>query len=168
MKLSIISVAVTTKSSAKGKPYQVAEVVYKNDGKVESKNITEYSKVFKAVADAQPGQVFDVASEKDDKGYWQWTSFVRVTGEQAAVSQNTAAATPSSKSNWETSEERAARQVLIVKQSCLSNAVNTLAAGAKTAPSTEQVLALAQVYTDWVLGTTKPDLFSQSNDISVE
>ena len=152
MKLSIISVNVSTKTSAKGKPYQVAEVIYKNDtGKVENKNITEYSTVFKSVCDAKPGQVFNVKSEKDANGYWQWTSFEQSVGETAPVSANTGVAA-SSKGTWETAEERAARQVLIVKQSCLSNAVNTLSVGAKQAPNIEQVLSLAQTYTDWVFG----------------
>lgn len=168
MKLSIISVNITSKTSKAGKPFQSAEVVYKNtdSGKVENKNITQYSNVFKQVAEAQPGQVFDVKNEKDDAGYWQWTSFVRVTGETGAVTAAPAAS--ASKGNWETSEERAAKQVFIIKQSSLANAVATLAVGAKTAPSTDQVIAVAQAYTDWVLGKGTTNLFETPNDIEVE
>lgn len=168
MKLSIISVNVTSKTSKNGKSYQSAEVVYKNtdSGKVENKNITQYSEVFKQVADAQAGQVYNVQSTKDDAGYWQWVKFERVTGETGAVTAAPAAA--ASKGNWETSEERAARQVFIIKQSSLANAVATLAVGAKAAPNTEQVIAVAQAYTDWVLGKGTNNLFETPNDIEVE
>lgn len=166
MKLSIITVNTTTKTTANGKPYQVAEVVYKNleSNKVENKNITSYSKVFKGVSEAAAGQVFLVKSEKDDKGYWQWVSFDRQMGEAAEV--KTSAAVPAKTGgNWETSEERAKKQVYIVKQSSLSNAIALLSVGAKTPPNVDQVLLVAQQFTDWVFADKAAvDLFDQPND----
>jgi hypothetical protein len=65
-------------------------------------------------------------------------------------------ATPSPKSTYETPEERAKKQVYIVKQSSLSNAIallnadgkNTITGGKKY--TKEDVFALAQELTDWV------------------
>ena len=173
MKLQIISVSTTSKQSKAGKPYQSAEVVYKNleSGKVENKNITQYSNVFKGVADAVQGQVFDVKNEKDDNGYWQWTSFVRdvnyVPGSAPAPTP-AGTAVPAKGGTWETPEERAKKQVYIIKQSSISAAVAALSVGAKTPPSFEQIKLLAQQLTDFVLGTEKTDLFEQGNDLEVE
>lgn len=168
MKVSIISVSISSKQSKAGKGYQNAEVVYKNldSGKVENKNITQYSTIFKAVADAQSGQVFDVKSEKNDGGYWEWTSFVRDTNPAAAAA--TSVATPAKGGTWETPEERAKKQVYIIKQSSLSAAVAMLTPGAKTALSVDQVVAVAQQLTDFVLGTHKTDIFEEKNDLEVE
>lgn len=52
----------------------------------------------------------------------------------------------------ETPEERARRQVLIVKQSSLSSAVETVKVEGGV-PTTEEVLAVAQEYFDWVMST---------------
>ena len=170
MKLSIISVNVAPKTSAAGKPYQNAEVIYKNldSGKVENKNINQYSKVFKQVSEAQAGQVFAVKVEKDDKGYWQWIGFDRQLGEAAAPGNNAAPAPAARQGTWETPEERAQKQVYIIKQSSLSNAIETLSIGAKSPPTKEAVLALAQYYTDWVFGVpAQKDLFDTPNDLEV-
>lgn len=170
MKVSIISVSTTSKQSKAGKSYQNAEVVYKNldSGKVENKNITQYSSIFKAIADAQGGQVFDVKSEKNDSGFWEWVSFVRDTNPGASAS---AAATPVAAAKggtWETPEERAKKQVYIIKQSSIGHAVSMLSIGAKAPPSFEQVKVLAQQLTDFVLGNEKTDLFEEGNDLEVE
>jgi hypothetical protein len=60
-------------------------------------------------------------------------------------------------SNYETKEERAARQVLIVKQSSLTNAVATLSPGAKAALDANAVIDLAQKYADWVFDKPESD-----------
>ena len=72
-----------------------------------------------------------------------WTS--------AASSGYASKGTPSPKSTYETPEERAARQRLIVRQSCLSNAVETLKVDKKGVDPTE-ALKLAERYVGWVFG----------------
>lgn len=56
----------------------------------------------------------------------------------------------------ESAEERAKRQILIVKQSSLSSAVETVKQDKKV-PTTEEVLSVAQEYFNWVMseGSTK-------------
>jgi hypothetical protein len=162
-------VAVSTKTSKAGKPYQSAEVAYKNldSGKVEAKNITQYSEVFKTVADVQAGQTLDVKQAKNDNGFWEWTSVERLVGNQVSTSEapsRSASANPAPRSNYETPEERAIKQVYIVKQSSISNALEFLKHNyPKTTFSGEQVLEVAQKFTDFVFGKT--DLFSKPNDL---
>lgn len=172
MKIQVLSVSVGSKTSQAGKTYQNAEIAYKNldQGKVESKNITQYSKVFKQVADATPTMFYDVAISKDDKGYWQWDSFVAGTPGEATNNAPTALskAVAAPKSNYETSEERAKRQVFIVKQSSLGHAIELLSVGAKAPPDVDAVIALAQKFTDFVFAETKTELFDMPNDLEVE
>lgn len=172
MKIQVLDVKASTKTSAAGKAYQNVEIAYKNidQGKVESKNITQYSKVFKAVADATTTMFYDVAISKDDKGYWQWDSFVAgAPGEAAATpSAGPSKAVVAPKSNYETSEERAKRQVFIVKQSSLGHAIELMSVGAKAPPDVDAVIALAQKFTDFVFAETKTELFDMPNDLEVE
>ncbi len=174
MKIQVLSVSVGSKTCAAGKSYQNAEIAYKNldQGKVESKNITQYSKVFKAVADATPTMFYDVAISKDDKGYWQWDSFVAGTPGEAINNAPTALskAVTAPKSNYETPEERAARQVFIVKQSSITAALKFLEMS-KEKVNQDNVLHLAQIFTDWVLTpqqVKKSELFDMPNDLEVE
>jgi hypothetical protein len=161
-------VAVSTKTSKAGKPYQSAEVAYKNldSGKVEAKNITQYSEVFKVVADVQAGQTLDVKQAKNDNGFWEWTSVERLVGNQVSAAtepSRSASANPAPRSTYETPEERAIKQVYIVKQSSISSAIALLSVGAKSPPQVDAVLDTAQKFTDFVFGKT--DLFSKPNDL---
>lgn len=125
--------------------------------------------VFKKVQE-MVGQQVDVEMKKDGD-FWQWVS-ITANGADAgqhttsgSASTGTGTATRVTGSNHETKEERAARQVLIVKQSSLSNAVAVLSVGAKTAPAKESVTELAQHFTDWVLGANvKSDRIEDMDD----
>lgn len=141
----------------KGK-FSMAQVAYKGpDGKVEGKKLPSFNnpEVFKTLTAAQQGDLFQVVSEKDNNGYWQWTSAVAggknvgnsETGVVAVKSQTTQA-----RSNFETPEERAARQVYIVRQSSISNAVDLLKDPKKVA-SVDEVLAVAKEFEEFVFGT---------------
>ena len=174
LKIQVLSTTVVTKTSGAGKPYQNCEIAYKNidQGKVEAKNITEYSKVFKKASDATVGMFFDVTTEKDDKGYWQWTSFtpseaVAIVPSTAPTSYKPVAQTvPAAKSTYETPEERAKKQVFIVKQSSITAALKYLEITKAKDVGVTDVLEIAQHFTDWVLEDKKTDLFSTANDLS--
>jgi hypothetical protein len=143
---------MTSEYVQKGKNgYNKGVVTYTNS-KGENKQQTLFSfanpAVFATLKAAVPGQDYMVDTTKNDAGYDQWSAVKPVSEADAApVQGGTKAVT---KSTYETAEERAARQVLIVRQSSLSAAVGTLSPGAKSALDSEQVLALAQKYTDWV------------------
>lgn len=150
MQIQILSVTVNTVPTAKGS-YQVAEVAYKDEaGKVSGKKVMSFSnqKVFDALKIAQAGEVYTVASEKDAKGYWQWTSISK--GADTSVKPQ-ATSNPSPKSNYETPEERAQRQVYIIRQSSLTNAVSLLAATGDKKATPETVIAIAKQFEAYVL-----------------
>ena len=161
MQIQIIDVGTPNTHAAKnGRSYQSIEVTYKGtDGKVSSKKLMSFSNpsVFKAVSNLTKGDSVDIITVKDDAGYWQWTGINDgSTPSQAApaAQASTHTTTRVTGSNYETADERATRQRLIVRQSSLSAAVSILTVGAKTVDK-EAVKNLAQELTDWVF-ETKP------------
>ena len=167
MQIQIVTTSLETKPTAKGS-YQQLEVVYKNltfQGKVESKKIMSFgagSPSFKALSDAPAGAVYDIGVVKNAAGYNDWVSATPATadssptGVAAAASAGINKATTSPKSTYETPEERAQRQILIVRQSSVSSAVAALVAGAKSPPKVEDVIAYAQKLEGYVFGIKDP------------
>jgi hypothetical protein len=170
MNITLLSVDIKTVPTAKGS-YQTADVAYKNNsfqGKVEGKKVMSFGATkdsFSTLALAQPGESYEVTIVKNDKGYNDWVSMAKAEAgaNSPAVSApaggKAPAATP--RSTYETPEERAQRQVLIVRQSSLSAAVNLLLAGAKTPPPVENVLAIAKQFEDYVFGKQAPGPISE-------
>jgi hypothetical protein len=177
--ISVISVSVSTKVAASSqKPYQNVEVVFKNEetGKVGNKNITQYSsEIFNVMSGAAPGQRFSVSSEKNDRGYWEWTKSERLAeGAPPAAASVPAPAesgavtgTRTPPYRGETPQERAEKQVYIVKQSSISSAIALLSVGAKAPPTPEEVIKTAQKFVDFVFDVNKQDLFDEENDLDV-
>lgn len=167
MNIQIIATSVETKPTANGKSYQIAEVTYKNltfQGKVEAKKLMSFGAnagAFSAMSVAAPGSTWEVTVVKNDKGYNDWTSVSPSTGTPAAPAAPTgvrgAAATTTPRSTYETPEERAQRQILIVRQSSVSSAVAMLSAGAKAPVKLDDVLVMAQALSDFVFQIEKKD-----------
>lgn len=164
MQIQIIDVGMPNTHAAKnGRSYQSIEVTYKgSDGKVSSKKLMSFSNpsVFKAISGLTKGASVDVVTTKDDAGYWQWTGIN--DGSTPSVATSTPATSPATTtrvtgSNYETAEERAARQLLIVRQSSLSNAVSILTVGSKHVDK-EEVKSLAQELSDWVFNKPSPEV----------
>ncbi len=145
------------------------------DGKPDAKKIVSFDKDSKAaygvLTAAQPGDLFDVKSEKVGN-YWKWTDATAtgknmggsVGGGSATAGKNvgggrTEAATGTAnksfaapRSNYETPEERAKRQVYIVRQSSISSAVELLKDPKKT-PAADEVIAIAKEFEAYVFDT---------------
>jgi len=172
MQIEIVNVSLSTVPTAKGS-YQVADVAYKNKSfqdKLEGKKVMSFvnKEVFATLSNAKFGDIFEVqrskVAGKDGKEYWNWDSLG--TGDGGDTSQLPAQHTPTAytgpakagtvtpKSNYETSEERAARQVMIVRQSSLSTAVAILvgAADKKTVINPDTVIGVAKQLEAYVLG----------------
>ena len=153
--IEIINVQSSTKPTAKGS-YTMLDVAFKrlDTGKIEGKKIMSFTnkEVFSTLNKATQGQQFTVTSEKNEKTtYWDWTA-VDILGEAptaAPTAQPASKGFTSPKSTYETPEERAARQVLIVRQSSLSSAIDLLK-NEKKPPSVEEVLRTADVFANWV------------------
>ena len=150
MQVEVINVSVEDKGK-----YKLAEVAYKGqDGKVTAKKLLSFNHpdVFKAFVDAKQGSVFTVESQKKDKGYWDWIS--ASIGGAVSKATPTSSGNASPKSTYETAEERANRQVLIVRQSSLSNAVEFLGLNTKKVPSVQEVVEVATFFENYVFGKT--------------
>jgi hypothetical protein len=161
MLITIKHVDVQTQTKGKGS-WQVAEVIYSDErGQTRTQKLMSFTnpQVFAAVSKAQGGDKFDVQVTKNDAGYNQWASATHSDGTSSSApqtSQGAPAARGTTVNNYsggrdfETKEERAIRQRLIVRQSSLSAASSVLGAGAKSPVNPDEVLALADRFTDWV------------------
>ena len=157
MQIQILSVQIQTVPTAKGS-YQVADLAFKNltyQGKVEGKKIMSFGAgkpSFEVLATAQPGEIYDVTVVKNAAGYNDWTAMVKgVAGNDAAptvqaASKGAVASSPTAavRSSYETPEERAKKQVYIIRQSSVSSACTALSVGAKTPVKFEDVLDFAK------------------------
>jgi hypothetical protein len=167
----IVSDETTMPAKGKGQPYSQLEVTYKDDkGQTKSKKIMSFANpaVFATLKNANKGDVFDVEMVKNGD-YWNWTSIAAVDGSVASAPaantgfQKAAAPSAAGRSNFETPEERALRQRLIVRQSSLTTAVAILKTEGEQVDK-EDVFELAEELHDWVY--RKPDLFTEvENDI---
>lgn len=168
MKIQILSVNIETKPNSRGGTYQSADIAFKNltyQGKVEGKKIMSFGaqeNAFNTLSVAQPGDTYDVTVVKNAAGFNDWT----VVTKEIAGSANTSAASPAPtgaskttqvRSTYETPEERAAKQIYIVRQSSLSAAINSLAVGSKTALKSDEVIKIAREYESYVFSTGSID-----------
>lgn len=165
MNITVLSIDIKTIPTAKGS-YQTADVAYKNNsfqGKVEGKKIMSFGATkssFETLATAAPGTSWEVNIVKNDKGYNDWVSMTPagagavnpVDPTSTATGGFAGKSTPAPKSNYETSEERAQRQILIVRQSSVSAAVNALTPGAKSPLKAKDIISLAKELEGYVFG----------------
>ncbi len=142
----------------KGK-YKMAEIAFKDlaKGQVSSKKLMSFGNptVYKTLVDAKKGEVYEITMEKNDKGFWDWTAASISNSVDTSskgipdAPKSTGFASP--KSTYETPEERAKKQVYIVRQSSLGHAIETLKTDKKV-PTKEEVVELAQFYEGYVFG----------------
>mgnify|MGYP003423198352 FL=1 len=145
-----------TITKAQGGTYKGAEIVFKDaTGKVQTKNIHEnglkYAPAVKnGLESLEPGDNFTVEMEKKDD-FWTWISIKKGIEQEEKQKTNTQQSTTTKSTSWETAEERAARQKLIVRQSSLTNAVAFLAIQPGTMSITEvDVIETATTFYNWV------------------
>lgn len=156
MNVNIVSVDVEVGAapSAKSKGWNKAVVSYLKDGQPKKQNVLSFTnpQVYKDLTSGKfTGESVEVTLTKNARGYDEWAAVSLATGNAAPASTGsttTSTATRVTGSNFETKEERARRQVLIVRQSSLSNALE-FHKNAKS-PSFDEVIETAQRFTDWV------------------
>lgn len=168
MQIQIITTSIETKPTAKGS-YQCLELVFKNltfQGKVESKKLMSFGAgkpAFEVLSAAAAGTVFDISVVKNPAGFNDWTSATPAGGAGAPALTPAAtpyagkAATTTPKSTYETPEERAQRQILIVRQSSVSSAINLLGTGSKAPLKVSDVIATAKELESYVFGVGAVD-----------
>lgn len=167
MKIEIINVGDVQN---KGKYTQV-EIVYKDIEKdrVGTKKLMSFSYplVYNGLRTAKKDDKFNVTLVKEGE-YWQWTDFSPLGAEVPMASASPAV--PEAKqyvkgSNYETSEERAARQTSIIRQSSISNAIAALKIE-KTKIDRDELFAYAEAIENWV--TRKPGMHKQIEEMFTE
>lgn len=163
MKITIINVEEPTQQlDRKGKPYYKSSVTFTNEfGKVEQKQLVSFMfpQVWEVLTKKNRGDTVEITRSKNEKGFWDWTAAgeagpTTVASEKPSASPyaGSVGSSPSNTkpvSNYETREERAWRQVLIVRQSSVSAAVNLLKTE-KNVPAVGEILAAATQIEDWV------------------
>lgn len=164
MFIEVVSVEREDKPSSNGKgTYGVLTVTYRSNGKIAEKKLMSFTNpaVFKHFEKASKGDQIDVTSVRNDKtGYWGWTAIG--FGDAPAATPPASGGVVRSGGNYETKEERAAKQKYIVKQSSLSAAVALLTVGAKTPPAADDVISLADKFVEYVFNTDAMDAVADS------
>lgn len=171
IQLEVLNVgAPQTVPTKNGKSYNVIEVAYKKDGKVEGKKILSFASpdVYKAVQKWRAGEVVTVETEKNEQGYWQWVAVVDTNQLQSPTpnSPSPQAATGGkvTGSNYETKEERAKRQEYIIRQSSLGHAIELLASNGGKKNTVEEVIQIAEQFFQYVTSQR----IQQPNESSIE
>jgi len=171
MQITVVDVgSLNTMQGKNGRSYQSLEIAYKNEqGQIQSKKLMSFGNadVFKAAQAWTKGEVVSLTTEKDANGYWQWTALGENSSPSTPLSAPARPAARTTGSNYETSDERQTRQVMIVRQSSLSNAVATLALEKNntSTASSKDVIALAKEYESYVLGTSISNIDDVASDI---
>ena len=167
MQIEVIKVDKTTKATTKSS-YILLEVAYKQlsgqyAGKLASKKLMSFVQpdaAYKALSESKPGEIYEIEAKKNEgTGYVDW-----LDAHPQAPGTATGTATPASvgkayTSTYETPEERAKKQVYIIRQSCLAQSVAFLTnIKGEVSPNdniitVEEVLGLAQQFTEWVLSS---------------
>ena len=152
---------VTVAQAPKG--YKVAVVSYLKDGAPEQRKLMGFAKesqeAFKKLVEAKefPFDANIVMAKNEKTKYWDWVD-VEVKQQGASVNGNQAASSVVKPgrvlgSNYETSEERARRQVYIIRQSSISSAVEYLKAKSPKGveANVSEVLEVAKEFEDFVM-----------------
>ena len=147
MKIEITNVSF---EQPEGKRYRVAVVKYQRNGRETTWRLMPFgdSKSAYETIVAKPVGWYDITTDKNAGGYTNWVKAVATEASPVAVAHT------SPKSNYETTEERASRQSLIVRQSCLSNAIALLTLKGDKKSDKEAVVDLAEYFYKYVYGGT--------------
>jgi hypothetical protein len=158
--LKFLSYSEEKVPTAKGS-YQKMTVVYKTDrDETKTKTVMSFSNpaVYDAIKRLNAGDSVEVAYVEGDK-FYNWASVKAATGSVESPAKQMASNTPARTSTYETPEERAKKQVYIIKQSCLAQAVAT-----EQGKDVDAILKIADQFVEWVLDDGK-DLFKEPNDL---
>lgn len=168
MLIQVISVGEVSIKQGKKVPYKQFQLDYLSNGRASKKQIMSFSNVFKQLLASQEGEEFEITTKQEGE-YTNWD-----TAESKGVPTKTAKEGPATterksakgatefKSTYETPEERAKKQVYIVRQSSIANAVTFIEQTEGGEPSVADVLNIAKQFEAYVFG----DMELESDDIN--
>jgi hypothetical protein len=149
MRINVVSVE---SNKVPGKAWKQLDVSYKNEnGELKGRKIMSFSvkNGLDILTSAKEGDLLDVEVVQKD-GYWNWVGVAPASGPSKSNGKSSGYSVPSR--DFETKTERAARQVLIVRQSCLSTATAVYAIG-KTVPTHKEIIELASKFEEFVFAS---------------
>lgn len=150
------------KNENKGK-YSILTIDYKDiaQEKTSTKKVVSFGhpEVFDTLSKAQRDQYYEVIAEKGEK-YWEWVAVSLTDANAGSAPAQASQAYTAPKSNFETPEERQKKQLYIIRQSCLSNAVSTLTNNVDPI----NVKLTAQEYIDFVINGLENTSDSDEDD----
>jgi hypothetical protein len=166
-KIKIVEVNIEEVRQGKNK-YDKAAVVYSFNGQNRTQNIMSFSNpaIFAKVRDMKVGQEYNVEVTKNDKGYNQWAAIESVASSQASEAGAKSVPTRTNVSTYETPQERALKQLYIVRQSSISSALEYLKNKQPAGDyGTSDVLEVAQHFVDFVFNQPSKELGQESSDL---
>lgn len=165
MKIQINAVSGITTKQGKFKPYSQYDIEFLDleSGRPRKKHMVDFNgpKAYEALKEAKVGQCFEITEQPGkDPQYTDWVDATPITVEtpveaskgSGGASDRSQTTTTSFKSSYETPEERARKQVYIVRQSSLTNAIATLALNQQRTAGKEEVVDIAKFYEAYVFG----------------
>ena len=165
MKIKVISVELSQKDK-----YGVAEVTYRSldrEGKVSSKKVMSFNKVYETACAVKKDEVYDIKSEKDKNDYWVWTEMVKSNESDISTSSGNTGSNLSnsrvsrSTNTYETPEERALKEVRLARKNGLNVAVEYLKATKGAKFNVDEVITVAERFADFAIaGSTVADMVS--------
>lgn len=164
MQIEISDVSTSFTKTAKG-GYSQATVQYVDErGATKAFKLMSFSNpaVFEKMKNAKAGEKFEITTRKNDKDFTEWAAADPVSASAAPASgASSGAGGKVLGSQYETRDERNARQRLIVRQSSLANAIEFL--NGTEDVNVTQVLDTADRFTQWVYEA--PGLAEMPEDI---
>lgn len=163
MDIEIIAVNVENKGN-----YRVADVSYKANGKTNGKKVMSFGnseEAFKVISTARQGEAFKIDSVKNEKGFFDWVSAKRI---EELPTQQIVKSSPTPRNTYETPEERALRQKLIVRQSSISNAIEYFKLVPKKTPDIQEILDVASQFERHVFGSKQEGLLATDDSSFIE
>lgn len=168
---TVISVSLETDIKKQdGGTYKGWELIYKsNTGEVRTiakpvQGLKFNAALRSGLQGLQPGDQFTLEQEKNAKGFNDVKSISKGWEQTAPQTSSPTPATRVTGSTYETKEERAAKQKYIVKQSSLSAAIGILTTGAKSPPSVDEVISLADKLVEYVFANEAVNNIASSLD----
>ena len=154
--IDIEIVDVDVQEPVPGKKYSMANVTFKNEyqGKVTvtGRKVMDFAigeEGWALLKKAVKGERYSVDQEKTPDGkFWNWIGIHRQDGAAPMASASPAP----NRGNYETADERALRQQMIIRQSSLGHAIAFHNGGAPGEKALAQILATAQMFVDFVNG----------------
>ena len=166
IRIKIQEVTIEEVRNGKNK-YDKAEVVHTANGQSRTQKIMSFSNpaVFNVVRNMKAGEEYDITVTKNDAGFNQWAKVDRATsGGDEAPTASKAAPARTSVSTYETAQERALKQLYIVRQSSITNAIALLTAG-DNVTSFKDVIDTAQGFVDFVFNQPSKELGQESESL---